>query len=50
MQVGLIALAGIIEHPDTRYLAYLVHVDGTLTGAKPRLRHNPDCSHLVARM
>jgi hypothetical protein len=22
-----------------------VHLDGTLTGAKPRLRHNPDCGH-----
>ena len=22
-----------------------VHLDGTYTGAKPRLRHDPDCSH-----
>jgi hypothetical protein len=24
---------------------YPVHRDGTLTGAKPRLRHDPGCSH-----
>ena len=23
----------------------MVHLDGTPTGAKPRLRHDPDCSH-----
>jgi hypothetical protein len=39
------SVAGIIEHPDIRYVVYPVHVDGTLTGAKPRLRLDPDCSH-----
>jgi hypothetical protein len=41
----VIALAGVVEHPDIRYVVYPVHVDGTPTGAKPRLRHDPDCSH-----
>ena len=26
-------------------MVYPVHRDGTLTGAKPRLRHDPGCSH-----
>lgn len=34
-----------VEHPDIRYVVSPVHLDGTLTGAKPRLRHDPDCSH-----
>ena len=34
-----------IEHPDIRYVVYLVHLDGTKTGAKPRLRHDPGCGH-----
>lgn len=38
-------VAGTIEHPDIRYVVYPVHLDGSLTGAKPRLRHDPDCSH-----
>jgi hypothetical protein len=38
-------MAGEVEHPDIRYVVYPVHLDGTLTGAKPRLRHDPDCSH-----
>jgi hypothetical protein len=38
-------VAEAVEHPDIRYVVYPVHLDGTLTGAKPRLRHDPDCSH-----
>lgn len=38
-------VASTIEHPDIRYVVYPVHFDGSLTGAKPRLRHDPDCSH-----
>jgi len=38
-------MTGTIEHPDIRYVIYPVHLDGTRTGAKPRLRHDPDCSH-----
>jgi hypothetical protein len=38
-------MAGTVEHPDIRYVVYPVHLDGTLTGARPRLRHDPDCSH-----
>jgi hypothetical protein len=38
-------MAGSVEHPDIRYVVYPVHLDGTPTGAKPRLRHDPDCSH-----
>lgn len=38
-------MVGAVEHPDIRYVVYPVHLDGTLTGAKPRLRHDPDCSH-----
>jgi hypothetical protein len=38
-------MAGTAEHPDIRYVVYPVHLDGTRTGAKPRLRHDPDCSH-----
>ncbi len=38
-------MTGAVEHPDIRYVVYPVHLDGTLTGAKPRLRHDPDCSH-----
>lgn len=34
-----------VEHPDIRYVVYLVHRDGTLTGAMPRMRHDPDCGH-----
>jgi len=38
-----------VEHPDIRYVVYPVHMDGTLTGAKSRLRHDPDCGHLEWR-
>ena len=38
-------VAGTIEHPDIRYVVYPVHLDGIPTGAEPRLRHDPDCSH-----
>jgi hypothetical protein len=38
-------VATATEHPDIRYVVYPVHRDGTLTGAKPRLRHSPGCSH-----
>jgi hypothetical protein len=38
-------MAGTVEHPDIRYVVYPVHRDGTRTGAKPRLRHDPDCGH-----
>jgi hypothetical protein len=38
-------MAGTVEHPDVRYVIYPVHLDGTLTGAEPRLRHDPDCGH-----
>ena len=38
-------MAGAVEHPDIRYVVYPVHRDGTLTGAEPRLRHDPGCSH-----
>jgi hypothetical protein len=38
-------MAGTIDHPDVRYVVYPVHLDGTPTGAEPRLRHDPNCSH-----
>jgi hypothetical protein len=38
-------MAEAVDHPDIRYVVFPVHRDGTLTGAKPRLRHDPDCSH-----
>jgi hypothetical protein len=34
-----------VEHPGIRYVVYPVHRDGSLTGAQPRLRHDPGCSH-----
>jgi hypothetical protein len=34
-----------VEHPDIMHVVYPVHMDGTLTGAKPRMRHDPDCGH-----
>ncbi len=43
--LGCVPMAGAVEHPDIRYVVYPVHLDGTLTGAKPRLRHDPGCSH-----
>jgi hypothetical protein len=42
-------MEGTIEHPDIRYVVYPVHLDGSRTGAKPRLRHDPDCSHFEWR-
>jgi hypothetical protein len=38
-------MASEVEHPDIRFVVYPVHLDGTLTGAKPRLRHYPGCGH-----
>jgi hypothetical protein len=38
-------MAAAVEHPDIRYVVYPVHRDGTLMGAKPRLRHDPGCNH-----
>jgi hypothetical protein len=38
-------MEGTVEHPDIRYVVYPVHRDGSLTGARPRLRHEPGCSH-----
>jgi hypothetical protein len=42
-------MEGTIEHPDIRYVVYPVHLDGSRTGAKPRRRHDPDCSHFEWR-
>ena len=42
-------MIGEIEHPDIRHVVYPVHMDGTPTGAKPRLRHYPDCTHFEWR-
>jgi hypothetical protein len=42
-------MAESVEHPDIRYVVYPVHLDGTLTGAEPRLRHDPDCGHFEWR-
>jgi hypothetical protein len=36
-----------VEHPEIKYVVYPVHLDGTLTGAPPRMRHDPDCGHFV---
>jgi hypothetical protein len=38
-------MSDTVDQPDIRFVVYPVHLDGTLTGAKPRLRHNPDCGH-----
>jgi ssDNA-binding Zn-finger/Zn-ribbon topoisomerase 1 len=38
-------MSGAVEHSDIRYVVYPVHLDGTPTGAKPRLRHDPGCGH-----
>jgi hypothetical protein len=43
------SVAGTAEHPDIRYVVYPVHLDGSRTGAKPRLRHDPDCGHFEWR-
>jgi hypothetical protein len=42
-------MAAVVEHPDVRYVVYPVHVNGVPTGAQPRLRHDPDCSHFEYR-
>ena len=34
-----------MEHPDIRYVVNPVHMDGTPTGAKPKMRHDPGCGH-----
>jgi hypothetical protein len=36
-------MVGKVEHPDIRYVVYPLHLDGTPTGAEPRMRHYPDC-------
>lgn len=36
---------GEVEYPDIRYVVYPVHLDGTLTGGPPAMRHDPDCGH-----
>ena len=43
------SVTATIEHPGIRYVVCPVHLDGTLTGEKPRLRHDPDCSHFEWR-
>ena len=42
-------MADVAEHPDIRYVVYPVHANGVLSGAQPRLRHDPDCSHFEYR-
>jgi hypothetical protein len=37
--------SGAAEYPEIRYVVYPVHRDGMLTGAQPRLRHDPGCGH-----
>ncbi len=34
-----------IEYPDVDYVVSPVHMDGTLSGLPPRMRHDPDCGH-----
>jgi len=38
-------MSDTVDHPDIRFVVYPVHLDGTPTGAKPRLRHDPGCGH-----
>lgn len=38
-------MADAVEYPDIRHVVYPVHLDGTLTGSKPRMRHDPGCGH-----
>lgn len=33
------------KYPNIKYVVRPVHLDSTLTGAKPRMRHNPGCGH-----
>lgn len=42
-------MMGEIEHPDIRHVVYPVHMDNRRTGAEPRLRHYPDCTHFEWR-
>ena len=34
-----------VKAGQPQYVVYPVHLDGTPIGAKPRRRHDPDCSH-----
>lgn len=38
-----------LDHPEIRYVVYPVHLDGTLTGEQPRMRHDLDCGHFEFR-
>ncbi len=38
-------VSAAVEHSDIRYVVDPVHLDGTLTGQPPRMRHDPDCGH-----
>ena len=38
-------MTSAVEHPSIKFVVYPVHMDGTLTGAGPRMRHDPDCGH-----
>jgi hypothetical protein len=38
-------MTSAVEHADIKFVVYPVHMDGTLTGARPRMRHDPDCGH-----
>jgi hypothetical protein len=38
-------MTSAVEHPDIKFVVYPVHMAGTLTGATPRMRHDPDCGH-----
>ena len=40
-----VLMPGAVKHPDIRFVVYPAHPGGTLTGAKPRLRHYPGCGH-----
>ena len=36
-----------LEYPDICYVVAPVHLDGTLIGGLPRMRHHPDCGHFI---
>ena len=38
-------MADAVEYPDIRHVVYPMHMNGTLTGANPRKRHEPGCGH-----
>lgn len=38
-------MTGAVEYPDIKHVVRPVHLDGTLTGAEPRMRHRPGCGH-----